>query len=93
MRQTASVFRIVENPSLLFKLQSLWRCHIKDLSLFLIETKLVCSCQQLCRTVDDVRERKGALQVFVAVVINYTVIPRLTKIIRSGITFVSRNLR
>jgi len=69
MRETANVFRIVENPSLLLKLQSLWLCHIKVLSLFLLDLKLVCSCQQLYRKVDYVRELWGALQVFVAAVI------------------------
>ena len=43
-----------------------------------------------------VRIRRGPdclMFVFIETRVPYTVIPRLTKIIRSGITFVSRNLR
>ena len=72
MRQTASVCCIVENPSLLLKLQSLSGFHIEDLSLFVIDVvKLASGSSQLCSKVHDVlTELLGAPEVYVATIID-----------------------
>jgi hypothetical protein len=54
MRQTVGVYRIVENPGLLLKFQSLSGVHIKDLSLFMIDMKFSSGSSQLCSKLDDV---------------------------------------